>query len=114
MVLCDYCTQCQAKLHNDAPKSLSQFDGFNPHNVTFGAQADISNLCTFNWYDLCYYKEKLGFRFTFQKEVLCRILGPTKTDGNKMVQTVLNANDQVVSRCIYRRLTIVEITSQLL
>mmetsp|Transcript_12766 Transcript_12766/g.15639 ORF Transcript_12766/g.15639 Transcript_12766/m.15639 type:complete len:96 (+) Transcript_12766:652-939(+) len=61
MVLCDYCTQCRAKSHNDAPKSLSQFDGFNLHNVIFGAQADISSLCTFNWYDLCYYNENIRF-----------------------------------------------------
>ena len=32
---------------------------------------------------------------TFQKEELCRCLGPTKNDGNKMCQWVLQKNGQV-------------------
>jgi hypothetical protein len=67
MVLWDYCVQRRAKI------SLFQLDGSNPHTVTFDEQAGISNLCLFDWYDWCYFREESGIQVPFQKEIFERV-----------------------------------------
>lgn len=111
MVLWDYCAQRRAKIHNVVPKALFQLDGSNPHTVTLGSQGDISNLCVFDWYDWCYFREENAIQFPFQKEILGRVLGPMKNEGNEMVQAVLKSNGKVVPRRTCRRLTIAEVNS---
>ena len=111
MVLWDYCAQRRAKIHNVTPKALFQLDGNNPHTATFGQQADISNLCMFDWYDWCYFREESGIQFPFQKEVLGRVLGPMRNEGNEMVQAILKSNGKIVPRRTCRRLTIAELHS---
>ena len=86
-------------------------DGSNPYTVTFCEQADISDLCLYDWYDWCYFREESGIQFPFQKEILGRVLVPMKNEGNEMVQSVLKSNDQVVPRRTCRQLTITEINS---
>ena len=43
--------------------------------------------------------------FPNQKELLGRVLGPSKNEGNEMVQNILNVHGNVIPRCSVRRLT---------
>jgi len=74
-------------------------------------QPDISNLWVYDWYDWCYCCEESNIQFPFQKEQLGHILGPTKNEGNQMVQAVLKSNGVVVPCCTPRPLTVSEIYS---
>jgi hypothetical protein len=38
-------------------KKLFQLNGMNPHTMTFGTEADISNLCHFGWYEWFYFQD---------------------------------------------------------
>ena len=50
-----------------------------------GEEGDISNLCQFEWYEWCYYREQKE-PFPHIKERLGRVLGPAKGEGNEMAQ----------------------------
>ena len=52
IVLWDHCMERRALIYNVTSKKLFQLRGSNPHTVTFGTQADISNLCHFR--ELCF------------------------------------------------------------
>ena len=52
--------------------------------------------------------------FPFGCEILCRVLGPSKGEGNEMSQWVLKSNGQVVPRRTVRPLHIDEINSDAL
>lgn len=110
LVLWDYCMERRAKIHNLTPKSLFQLNSLNPHTATFGTQGDISNLL-FDWYEWCYFREESNNQFPYQKEVLGRVLGPMKNEGNLMTQAVLKSNGLVVPRRTCRRLTVSELHS---
>ena len=58
LCLWDYCAERRCKIHNVIPKDLFQLQGSNPTTVTFGTQPDISDICQFQWYDWCYYREE--------------------------------------------------------
>ena len=58
IVLWDYCRERRALIYNVTSKKLFQLHGSNPHTVTFGTQADISNLCHFGWYEWVYYRNQ--------------------------------------------------------
>ena len=98
LVLWDYCAERRAAIHNVIPRDLFQLNGSNPTSATFGTQGDISNICTFDWYDWCYYREEGGTQFPFQKRSLGRVLGPIKNQGNEMTQAVLTIKGKVVPR----------------
>ena len=99
-VLWDYCAERRARINNVTPKPLFQLQGVSAHVATLGTTPDISNLCVFDWYDWCYFREEnpKATAFPYQKVVLGRVLGPMKNEGNEMVQAVLKANGQIVPR----------------
>ena len=108
MRLWDYCAKRRMRIHNATPRDLFQLNGNTPNVVTFGTQADISNLCQFDWYDWCYFREEGKHQFPGQKKQLGRVLGPIKNEGNKMCQAVLKSNGKVVPRRTVRRLNVSE------
>ena len=70
MKLWDYCTERRAKIHNVIPRDLFQLNGNNPVVATFDVEADILNICQFDWYKWCYYCEEGTNLFPFQKKLL--------------------------------------------
>ena len=112
MVLWDYCAQWRALIHNLTPRNLFQLEKTTPHQMKFGVQGDISNLCRFDWYDWCYYREEGNNIFPKQKELLGKVLGPSKNEGNEMALNVLNYKGNVVPRRSVRHLTQGELGSE--
>lgn len=78
-------------------RSISQLDGRNDHLSVTGEEGDISNLCQFDWYSWCYFREDKS-PFPYPKEILGQVLGPAKGKGNEMAQWILKANGKVVLR----------------
>ena len=76
---------------------LFQLRGTNPHTATFGDEIDISSICQFGWYKWVYFRDS-SVDFTYNQEVLGRILGPAKNEGNEIAQWILKLNDKVVPR----------------
>ena len=105
MVLWDYCAERRALIHNLIPRKLFQDGGKSPYEILTGTPGDISNLCQFQWYEWCYYREEAGHLFPHQKEYLGRVLGPSKNEGNEMAQNVLNSLGNVLARRSLRKLT---------
>ncbi len=103
LVLWDYCMEWRALIFQITAKKLFQLNGTNPHTMTFGAYADISNLCQFGWYEWVYFRENSA-KFPYQKERLGRCLGPAKNEGNEMAQWVLKDNGKIFPRRTLRRL----------
>ena len=110
MVLWDYCMERRALIHNSIPRKLFQANGLSPHEITLGAEGDISNLCTFDWYDWVYYRNNSS-SFPMNKELLGRVLGPIKNEGNEMAQAVLTSKGTVVTRRSVRSLSKAELVS---
>ena len=81
LVLWDYCAERRARINNLTARNLFQLHGSNAHTALTQEEGDISNLCQFKWYDWCYYKENKA-PFPFNKEVLGKILGPARKEGN--------------------------------
>ena len=69
------------RINNLTAKNLFQLEGKNLHLTVTGKEGDISNLCRFDWYQWCYFGEK-KYAFPFAREVLGRVLGPAKGEGN--------------------------------
>ena len=44
MVLCDYCIERQAQIHNAVPRPIFQNQDMKPHETTVGKQGNISNI----------------------------------------------------------------------
>ena len=84
----DYCVERRACIHNLTASNLFQVHGSNPYTAETSEVGDISNLTQFKFYDWCYYREQ-GAAFPNDKEVLGRILGPARGEGNEMAQWVL-------------------------
>jgi hypothetical protein len=95
VVFWDYCAERRARIHNLTAKNLFQLQGQNPTSATLGDEGDISNLCTFDWFEWCYFRENKN-TFPLPKEILGRVLGPAKNAGNEMSQWVLKSNGKVV------------------
>jgi hypothetical protein len=55
LVLWDYCMENRAMIFQITAKKLFQLNGTNPHTMTFGTAADVSNLCHFGWYKRVYF-----------------------------------------------------------
>ena len=111
MVLWDYCSERRALIHNLTPRDLFQNSGKTPTEATFGTQGDLSNLCTFGWYDWCYYRETSNHQFPHQRWLLGRVLGPSKNEGNEMAQNVLTHLGTVVPRRTVVPLTTIQWTN---
>ena len=110
LVLWDYCIERRALIHNAVPRDLFQANGLSPHEITFGTEGDISNLCRFNWYDWVYYNDPNSY--PYNKMLLGRVLGPIKNEGNEMAQAVLTVKGTVVPRRTVRPLTKAEENSE--
>ena len=77
----DYCVQQRARVHNMTSKDTFKLRGTNPHTDLTGEEGDISNLCQYDWYEWCYFRDQ-GAAFPFTREVLGRVLGPATGEGN--------------------------------
>jgi hypothetical protein len=111
MVFWDYCIERRARIHNLTAKPNFKLHGSNPYTLTLGEEGDISNLCQFGWYEWCFYREHTA-AFPNQQEVLGRVLGPARGEGNEMCQWVWKGNGKVVPRRSVRPLNPSEIHSE--
>eukprot|EP00980_Cylindrotheca_fusiformis_P019051 scaffold6423_cov89-Cylindrotheca_fusiformis.AAC.1 len=87
----DYCVERRARVHNLTSKDTFKLRGTTPYTTVTGEQGDISNLCQYDWYDWCYFRDQ-GQAFPFAKERLGRVLGPARGEGNEMSQWILKDN----------------------
>jgi hypothetical protein len=108
----DYCVERRVRINNLTPKRMFSLHGQSPHTSLHGEEGDISNLCQYGWYEWCYYREQKE-KFPFNAEVLGRVLGPAKGEGNEMCQWILKANGFVVPRKTLRPLRVEEIHSDI-
>ena len=111
LVFWDFCAERRARINNLTAKNLFHLQGRNAHFTVMGEEGDISNLCQFNWYDWCYFHDG-GAPFPITKQVLGRVLGPAKGQGNEMCQWILKSNGKVVPRRTVRRLLDAELHSE--
>ena len=108
LALWDYCAERRARINNLTARNLFQLDGRNAHFDVMGEEGDISNLCRFDWYEWGYFMDqKAGF--PLQREILGRVLGPSKGVGNEMSQWILKSNGKIVSRRTVRPLNAEEL-----
>ena len=112
LVLWDYCVERRARINNLTAKDSFKLHGTTSQTALTGEEGDISNLCTFKWYEWCYYREQTN-KFPFNQEVLGRVLGPAKGKGNEMAQWILKANGNVVPRQTVRPLNVAEKNSDI-
>ena len=110
LCLWDYCIERRARINNMTAKSRFNLDGTNAHTLTFGEEGDISSLCTYGWYEWCYFRDQTA-AFPANKEVMGRVLGPARGEGNEMCQWVLKSNGRIVPRRSLRPLTVAELHS---
>jgi hypothetical protein len=103
LVFWDYCLERRVRINNLTAKDLFQLHGTNAYTATLHEEADISNICQYGWYDWCYFREHSN-QFPFNREVLGRVLGPARGEGNEMAQWVLKSNGNVVPRRTLRPL----------
>ena len=80
MVLWDYSIERRAVIHNVIPRPLFQNNGLTPYAAIFRESGDISNICSFGFYEWVYYMDNGSF--TANKDKLGRVLGPVKNEGN--------------------------------
>ena len=107
----DYCVERRARINNLTARNLFQLHGTNPHTALTGTEGDISSLSQFGWCEFCYYRENTA-KFPFNKEVLGRVLGPVRGEGNEMAQWILKANGNVVPHRSPRKLSVAELHSK--
>ena len=110
IVLWDYCIERRARINNLTAKNLFQLDGQTPEFSVTGEESDISNLCQFDWYEWCYYYDR-NSSFPQSSELLGRVLGPAKGEGNEMAQWILNSKGKVIPRRSVRPLLASELSS---
>jgi hypothetical protein len=110
IVFWDYCVERRARINNLTAKDNFKLHGSNAYTLLTGAEGDISNMCQYGWYDWCYYREQKA-KFPFNREVLGRVLGPAKGEGNEMAQWILKENENVVPRRTVRPLQVDEVHS---
>eukprot|EP00957_Ditylum_brightwellii_P079812 6069811-Ditylum_brightwellii.AAC.1 len=108
LVFWDYCVERMARINNLTPKRMFSLHGQSPHTDLHGEEGNISNLCQYDWYEWCYYREQKE-KFPFNQEVLVRVLGLAKGKGNKMCQWIIKANSFVVPRKTLRPLQVKEV-----
>ena len=106
----DYCLECRVRIYSLTSRDHIKVRGSNPHMETFGEQGDISNLCQFRWNEWCYFRDHKA-PFPHNQEVLGRVLGPARGEGNELSQWVLKSNGNVVPRRTVRALQLAEVHS---
>lgn len=110
LVFWDYCTERRARINNLTAKTMFKLHGSNAHSILTGEEGDISSLSRYGFYQWCYYREQSA-NFPFNKEVLGRVLGPARGEGNEMSQWILKGNGNVVPRRSLRPLNTSELHS---
>ena len=95
----------QARIMNLVAKKRFNLEGTDACTQLISKEADISNICQYKWYEWCYYRERTN-EFPCTQEVLGRVLGPAKNEGNEMDKWILKANGKVVPRCTLRSLSV--------
>ena len=90
---------------------MFQLHRYTPHTAFTSEEDDISNRFRFKWYDWCYYRDNKS-KFPFNKELLGRILGPARGEGDQMSQWMLKPNGRVVPRRTARPLNDAELCSE--
>ena len=58
LVFWEYWSERRARINNITDKNLFQLEGQTLHFTVTGEEADISNLCQFDWYQWCYFREQ--------------------------------------------------------
>ena len=106
----DYCIERKVRIMNVTAKKRFNLKNTNAYTQLTSEEADISNLCQYDWYEWCYYMEHTN-KFPFNQEVLGRVLGPAKGSGNEMAQWILKSNGNVVPRRTLRPLKAEELYS---
>ena len=112
MILWDYCLERRMQIMNLTARNTHKLAGSNPYSVTFGGQADISNLVQYGWFEWVYYLEDRNqsvHKFPRAIQKLGRCLGPSK-EGNEMAQSVLTQKGTIVTRRSLRKLTPFELS----
>ena len=107
----DYCIERRARINNLTAKNVFSLHGTSPYTALTGEEGDISNLCQYKSYDGCYQREERE-KFTFNREILGRFLGPSTGAGNEISQWVLKENGNVVPRRSTRPLQVDELHSK--
>jgi hypothetical protein len=107
----DYCVERRARINNLTAKSMFKLHGSNAQTATTGDEGDISNIGQYGFYEWCYFRDHKA-KFPFNQEVLGRVLGPAKGEGNEMAQWILKANGKVVPRRSHRPMKIEEVHSE--
>ena len=110
LVLWDYCVERRAWINNLTANNLFQLHGTNAYTDLTGEEGDISNLSQYKWYEKCYFREQKG-KFPFNREVLGRVLGPVRGEGNEMALWIIKANGNVVPCRSSRPLKVEEVHS---
>ena len=82
MALREYAIERRAIIYNVIPRPLFQNNGLTSHADTFGESGDISNICSFGFYEWVYYRDN-GL-FPSNKDKLGRVIGPVKNEVNEM------------------------------
>ena len=83
LVFWDYCTKRRSRVHNLTAWHLFYLHGSNPRTVLTKEEGENSKLYQHGWHDWCYYRHNTN-RFPFGKEVLGRVIGPARGEGNEM------------------------------
>ena len=73
--LWDYFLERRVCIHNLTEKGRFNLHGSNAHTDMLNETGDISNLCTYKWYEWCYFRENRE-KFPFNGEILGSFLGP--------------------------------------
>ena len=76
----DHCVERRARINNLTARNLFSLQGQNAHFTVTGEEGDISNLCKFGWYDWCHFRDHNSF--PMNREILGRVLGPARGEGN--------------------------------
>ena len=79
----DYYTERRARVHNVTARNLFQLHGNNHHAALTKKEGDLSNLFQYRWNAWNCYRDHAN-RQPFGKEVLVRVLGIARVDGNEM------------------------------
>ena len=86
IALRDYRMKRRAAVSNVTSRDDFKFGGQTPYAKTFGMTPNISNL-VWGWYDWINYRDNESF--PMPREVLDRVPGSAKNQGNEMAQRVL-------------------------
>ena len=83
MFLWDVCAERRMRIKTFSYWSMFQLQGQDPHLSNCGEEGDISNVCQFKWHEWAYIMNGAA-KLPNPAQFLCRVLGPTKNDGNKI------------------------------